>query len=458
MTPGCPNGCPGKALGDTCEEWVKLADITLTGGGTIDGDGESWWKGDTNQTNERPVLLDLMWIDGLAIENLLIIRPPFWSIHPTFSNNIVVRNVNVSTFGTPNGDGIDIDSSSNVLIENCTFDTGDDCVALKSGMDADGRAVGIPTSNVTVRLSSFLRGHGCSIGSDMSGGVINATFEHLTFKGTNVGVRIKDQRGRGGAVKGITYRNTTMEGVGQVLQITQFYHSGIPPTNSTATPTFEDFLVQDIRATKSGAGEILCLPERPCHGLKFERVTVENSAGASAGASAASGFVLANAYGTSTEVTPPMSGLLPGTPPKPAPAMPSSAGLADLAVFTGGVGGYHTYRIPAIAQTRQEGVVLAFCEGRKLSSSDSDWNDIVMRRSTDNGHTWSNISIVHGESTDTHHVTIGNPAPVVDMSTGRVHMIFSRNNKEIGKWRLACRVLRAVVQVASCVPWCFVSC
>jgi polygalacturonase len=304
MKPECPDGCPGKNFGDTCQEWAKLEDVTLAGGGAIDGDGESWWKIST-----RPSLMSLMWINGLTIEDLFITRPPFWTIHPVFCNNVLLRNVNVRTFGTPNGDGIDVDSCSNVLIENCTFDTGDDCIALKSGMDADGRAVGIPTANVTVRRTAFLRGHGCSIGSDMSGGVVNATFEDLTFKGTNVGVRIKDQRGRGGAVKGIVYRNASMEDVGQVLQITQFYHPGIPPTNATATPTFEDFLVQDIRATRSGAGEILCLPESPCHGLRFERVTVAASseAVASVGSTASvgdggasNGFMLANAYGTST--------------------------------------------------------------------------------------------------------------------------------------------------------------
>ena len=95
-------------------------------------------------------------------------------------------------------DGIDVDSCSNTLITNCTFATGDDCIALKSGMDSDGRAVGIPTVNITVRDTVFLQGHGCSIGSDMSGGVANAVFESLRFKGTGAGVRIKDQRGRGG--------------------------------------------------------------------------------------------------------------------------------------------------------------------------------------------------------------------------------------------------------------------
>ena len=418
MKPACPTGCKGQNLGDQCAEWTKLQDVTLSGGGTIDGDGTSWLQ--PPYVDIRPVLMHLAWIDGLVIEDLLITRPPFWTIHPVFCNNVTIRNCSVQTVGIGNGDGCDLDSTSNVLIEDCLFNTGDDCIALKSGMDADGRAVGIPTVNVTVRNTRFLQGHGCSIGSDMSGGVANAVFEDLIFKGTHSGVRIKDQRGRGGYVKNITYRNATMDGVESVLRINQFYHGGIPPTNATATPTFEQFLVQDITAKNSGGGNVICLPEFPCTGIRFERVHVEGSS-----------FNVANVYGTAVNVTPPLK-LLSGTPPPVKPAMPSPPGLADLALFSAGQDGYHTFRIPAIVQSRQEGVVLAFCEGRKLSSADHGWNDIVQKRSADNGHSWSNLTVVRGESTSSKHVVIGNPAPILDLPSGRIYMLFSRNNLEVG--------------------------
>ena len=97
------------------------------------------------------------------------------------------------------------------------------------------------------------------------------------------------------------------------------------------------------------------------------------------------------------------------------------------------MGGYSTYRIPAVLQTGTKGVVLVFAEGRKLSSADHGWNDIVQRRSTDNGRTFTQgMSVVHGESNATTHVTIGNPAPILDAVTGRVWMLFSRNNKGVG--------------------------
>jgi len=115
-------------------------------------------------------------------------------------------------------------------------------------------------------------------------------------------------------------------------------------------------------------------------------------------------------------------------------ARSSASTTVDTTIFTSGFGAYHTYRIPGILQTASPGVWLVFCEGRKLSSADHGWNDIVQRRSTDNGQTWSDITIVHGESnaTEKKYVTIGNPAPILDEITGRVWMLFSRNNKAIG--------------------------
>lgn len=106
MKPACPTGCKGQDLGDQCAEWTKLQNVAMQGGGTIDGDGTSWLK--PPYVNIRPVLMHLAWIDGLIIEDLLITRPPFWTIHPVFSTNMVVRNCSVQTVGIGNGDGIDV--------------------------------------------------------------------------------------------------------------------------------------------------------------------------------------------------------------------------------------------------------------------------------------------------------------------------------------------------------------
>ena len=103
---------------------------------------------------------------------------------------------------------------SGMLVENCTFDTGDDCITLKSGRDKDGRRVGKPTENVVVRHCTFQRGHGTVvIGSEESGGVRNVLAEDLTADGTDAGVRIKARRGRGGTVENITYRNLNLKNI-----------------------------------------------------------------------------------------------------------------------------------------------------------------------------------------------------------------------------------------------------
>lgn len=110
----------------------------------------------------------------------------------------------------------------------------------------------------------------------------------------------------------------------------------------------------------------------------------------------------------------------------------ATATLVDTTIFKAGEGGYDTYRIPAIVQTLQANVLLAFAEGRKLSSSDHGWNDIMQKRSTDNGRSWENLTVVHGESSPGKLVTIGNPAPILDSTTGRLFMLYSRDNAQVG--------------------------
>ena len=109
----------------------------------------------------------------------------------------------------------------------------------------------------------------------------------------------------------------------------------------------------------------------------------------------------------------------------------SQAALVDTALFTNGMLNYSMYRIPGIVQGRGDGVLLAFAEARKLSGSDHGWVDLALRRSTDAGQTWSPIQIVRSESNASQHVTVGNPAPILDSVTGRVFLWFSRDNREM---------------------------
>lgn len=277
------SGFNSSGIGDQCRQWTKLSNVTIigsavgadpssrppigarAGAGTIDGQGEGWWK----QLDNRPTLLGLLWVNGLRLEDLVLTRSPFWTTHPTFCDSVVADGLTVLTTG-PNTDGFDPDSSSNVLLQRSFLSCGDDVVAIKSGKDADGRAVGIPTTNVTVRNCAFGSGHGLSIGSEMSGNVTNVLVENVTMTGTERGVRVKSAQGRGGLVANVTYRNMVLSGVGTAVSVSQFYSD---PNAPGPSPVFQNISVANLTAVDiprshalgtAAAGVLECLKQSPC--------------------------------------------------------------------------------------------------------------------------------------------------------------------------------------------------
>ena len=166
----------------------------------------------------RPQLVNLNQCENILIEGVTMLRSPFWVIHPLLSKNITVRNVKVWNEG-PNGDGCDPESCEDVLIEGCTFHTGDDCIAIKSGRNADGRAgatgrfVGRPSKNIIIRNCSMEDGHGgVVIGSEISGGCQNVFAENCVMDSPNLErvLRIKTNSCRGGIIENINFRNVTV--------------------------------------------------------------------------------------------------------------------------------------------------------------------------------------------------------------------------------------------------------
>lgn len=178
----------------------------------------------------------------------------------------------------PTHTGIDPDCAQNVLIERVHISTGDDCIAIKSGRNWYGRTFGRAAKNITVRDSTFGTGHGLSIGSEMSAGVADVLFYNLTAVGTNAGVRLKSERGRGGLVSNVTWQKLTLVNVGEVVQITDNYDPGLPPTNATATPRFENISVIDVHSTNAAKGWLLDgLPESTIKGLRLDNVEIEGT-------------------------------------------------------------------------------------------------------------------------------------------------------------------------------------
>lgn len=234
----------------------RETDIAVTGEGTIDGNGsdDTWWlmSGKTPKSRDvvveekqqnpggradllkmaedgvpiekrvfgpkkglRPQMINFNQCDGILIEGVTMVRSPFWVMHPLLSKNITVRNVTVHNDG-PNGDGCDPESCENVLIENCVFDTGDDCIAIKSGRNEDGREggkgryVGRPSKNIIVRNCIMKDGHGgVVLGSEISGGCNNVFVENCKMDSPNLDriLRIKTNSCRGGVIEDIYMRN-----------------------------------------------------------------------------------------------------------------------------------------------------------------------------------------------------------------------------------------------------------
>lgn len=289
--------------------------IAITGKGTIDGQGskEAWWPmcgaprygwkegmvaqrnggrerllmyGETNtpiykrimtpEDGMRPQLINLYSCNTVLIEDVTLLNSPFWVIHPLFCESLIVRGVNIFNRG-PNGDGCDPESCKNVLIENCVFDTGDDCIAIKSGRNNDGRKWNIPSENIIVRGCKMKNGHGgVVIGSEISGGYRNLFVENCEMDSPELDrvIRIKTSTCRGGVIENVFVRNVT---VGQcreaVLRINLQYENR-ENCQRGFTPTVRNVHLKNVTCQKSQLGVLVIGLEDPS---LVNNISVEDS-------------------------------------------------------------------------------------------------------------------------------------------------------------------------------------
>jgi polygalacturonase len=241
----------------------------------------------------RPVMVSIVNSKRILLDGPTFQNSPAWNIHPLMSEDIIIRNLNVrNPWYSQNGDGLDLESCKNVLIYNNTFDVGDDAICFKSGKNEDGRKRAIPTENVVVKNNIVYHGHGgFVIGSEMSSGVKNVHISNCTFIGTDVGLRFKSTRGRGGVVENIYISNIDMVDIPtDVINFNLFYggNSPILEADQSAddekrdevlvpvteeTPSFKNIFMKNIRATGSGvAANFQGLPE-----MNLQNVSLENS-------------------------------------------------------------------------------------------------------------------------------------------------------------------------------------
>jgi polygalacturonase len=260
-------------------------DVTLTGKGTIEGNGAVWWEEaekarqkQSGFTLPRPNLIVPTRITNLRITGITIQNSPKFHLVPTECENVWIEGIKIlAPERAANTDAIDPSISRNVTVTNCLIDVGDDNIAIKAGRKVAGREAAV--ENFWVERCTFLHGHGMSIGSETLGGVKNLTVTNCTFNGTTSGIRIKSARGRGGVVENLVYTDITMTNVDYPIYLTSYYPK-VPPEDAAQplapdSPVYRNIVIRNLTAhSAKTAGMIVGLPEAPIENVTLENVRV----------------------------------------------------------------------------------------------------------------------------------------------------------------------------------------
>ncbi|MDX5420317.1 MAG: right-handed parallel beta-helix repeat-containing protein, partial [Hymenobacteraceae bacterium] len=289
----------------------------LKSGGVLSDDGKIWYpsksskRGDTKDNFNvpihftkkeqfepvkdfmRPVLLSIVNSKKVMLDGPTFQNSPAWNLHPLMCEDVTIRNLTVrNPWYSQNGDGLDLESCKNAVVYNNTFDVGDDAICFKSGKDKDGRDRGVSTENVIVKNNVVYHGHGgFVVGSEMSGGVKNVHVSNCTFIGTDIGLRFKSTRGRGGVVENIWISNIDMINIPtQAISFNLFYGGNSPVLDddqkagteardeklvpvTEQTPAFRNIYMKNINV--AGADQALALQGLP--EMNLQNVNIENA-------------------------------------------------------------------------------------------------------------------------------------------------------------------------------------
>ncbi|MEZ0184201.1 glycoside hydrolase family 28 protein [Flavobacterium oncorhynchi] len=293
--------------------------VAVTGKGTLNGQADStnWWiwsggknygwkKGipSQNDQNNREVLVDMaekgvpvaerVFGEGrylrpnfieffecntVLVKDITVINAPFWILHPIKTNNMIIDGVTVNSHG-PNNDGCDPEYSQNIIIRNCTFNTGDDCIAIKAGRDADGRRVGLPSKNIIVQNCKMIDGHGgVVIGSEISAGVNNVFVENCNMDSPNLdrAIRIKTNSKRGGVIEDVYVRNLEVGTVKEcVLKLNMFYNVYGSQTGNFV-PTIRNISLENVNVKNGGKYSVWAegYKESPVENVTLKNVKIQ---------------------------------------------------------------------------------------------------------------------------------------------------------------------------------------
>lgn len=297
----------------------KKNNVAVTGKGTLNGqaNNENWWpwcsserygwkKGTPSQSDPlnrlrlvemaeknipvservfgeghylRPNFIEFFECTNVLIKDLTIVNAPFWVIHPIKTKNIIVDGVTINSHG-PNNDGCDPEYSKNVIIKNCTFNTGDDCIAIKAGRDADGRRVAMKSENIIVQNCTMFDGHGgVTIGSEISAGVSNVYVENCIMNSPNldIAIRLKTNSRRGALIENFYVRNIEIGQVKEaVLKVDMFYNVHGNQIGEFI-PRIENIYLENVKVKNGGKYAILAkgYKESPVKNITFKNVTID---------------------------------------------------------------------------------------------------------------------------------------------------------------------------------------
>ena len=227
----------------------------------------------------RPSFVEFLNCKNVLIKGVKITNAPFWILHPIKCENIIVDGVYIKSHG-PNNDGCDPEYCKNVIIRNCTFDTGDDCIAIKSGRDADGRRVGITSENILVQKCKMYDGHGgVTIGSEVSAGVRNVYVEDCEMDSPELdrAIRLKTNTRRGGVLENIYVRNIRVGKVKESVLGIDMYYSVHGNQSGNFIPVVQNIVLENISVKNGGKYGILAkgLPQSPIKNVVFKNVTID---------------------------------------------------------------------------------------------------------------------------------------------------------------------------------------
>ena len=302
---------------------VGQKNVKLTGKGVLDGNGAFWWrkywgedrKGGLRAEYEkrglrwaadwdckRPQAVLFKDCEDVTVSGVTILRSPFWTLHLLYCARVTVDGLtvknNIGGYG-PSSDGIDVDSSCDVLIQNCDIECYDDNICLKSGRDADGLRVNRPTENVVVRNCITREGHGmCTLGSETSGGIRNVEAHHIQALGTRTGIRFKSARPRGGVVEDIRIHDIVMENVRNPIEVglagmvkdyplpAGMKESDMPPHWKTMTqkveppergiPEYRNISISNVTAKGAERAFDVCGDtDKPIHAVRLANINIQ---------------------------------------------------------------------------------------------------------------------------------------------------------------------------------------